>query len=105
MTPLKQLGEFFDGDLHIFNDASEGLSLEFSPGMHWDHDARSIPRTHVNSMAASLAAQFKTETLGDAGCFFARDNRQFRAQAEISMGLIRISSSGTGSPSSRRVST
>ncbi len=66
MTPLKQLGEFFDGDLHIFNDASEGLSLEFSPGMHWDHDARSIPRTHVNSMAASLAAQFKTETLGDA---------------------------------------
>lgn len=100
---LKQVGEFLDAQLEILNDSSQRLSFDGNTTVHRDHNSRVISRTHVDGMATCLSSKLKPQVLCNSGYVFARHGWWFGTHAGISIGLMRMSSSGTGRPSSTRV--
>jgi hypothetical protein len=55
---LQQVGELFDRDLQILNDASQGFSLDVAL-MHRNHDTSLVARSHINRMASGLMPKHK----------------------------------------------
>ena len=72
--------------------------------MHGNDHTRLVASSNVYRVAATLPSEFETQAFGNSGCLLGGDSGQFGAQAVTSTGLIKISSSGIGNPSSTRVS-
>jgi len=73
--------------------------------MHWNHDAGLVGLTHVDGMAAALPAKYEAQSFGHADHVSCRSGGLFRRHAGISIGLMKMSSVGTGKPTSRKLST
>ena len=101
---LKQVGEFLDAHLEIPNYAAQGLSFDGNATMHRDHNSCVVSRMHVDRVTIPLSSKLITQSLRDSGYVFARHGRQLGTHAGISIGLMRIFSTGTGRPSSMRLS-
>jgi hypothetical protein len=72
--------------------------------VHGDDHTCLVGPANLDRVSSALPAEFKTESLGDAHHVLRGGHRQLGSHAGISMGLMRMSSSGTGRPSSTRVS-
>ncbi len=61
----QQLQEFLDGDFQILDDGAERLAFQFA-AVHRNHDSRLVVWPNINSVAATLPTEFKTQILGYA---------------------------------------
>jgi len=100
----KQISERINGQFHVVNDSMQSLPFESRARMHGDNDPSLIRGPYVNGMAPAPTPQDKARLLCYAGHLLSRNHRELWAHAGISMGLMRMSSSGTGRPSSTRLS-
>ncbi len=72
--------------------------------MHGNYNATLVFGPDIYGMAAALTAKFKAQLFDDTDKLPRFDRGQLFGHAEISIGLIRMSSVGIGRPSSMSVS-
>lgn len=73
--------------------------------MHRDYHTSLVALTDVDRVTAALSPKNEAQALGHTDYVFCRGGRLFWRHAGISMGLMKMSSVGTGKPSSIRLST